>query len=51
VLAFNPETVVENFSGYANEIEWRNDPDELEAWKAGETGYPIVDAGMRQLPR
>lgn len=49
VLAFNPETVVENFSGYANEIEWRNDPDELEAWKAGETGYPIVDAGMRQL--
>jgi len=49
VLAFNPETVVENFSGYANEVEWRNDPDELEAWKAGETGYPIVDAGMRQL--
>ena len=49
VLAFNPETVTENFNGYANEIEWRNDPAELEAWQAGETGYPIVDAGMRQL--
>ncbi|TMT86309.1 deoxyribodipyrimidine photo-lyase [Haloterrigena sp. H1] len=49
VLAFNPETVTENFSGYTNEIEWENDPAELEAWQAGETGYPIVDAGMRQL--
>ncbi|QFU83736.1 cryptochrome/photolyase family protein [Natronorubrum aibiense] len=49
VLAFNPETVTENFSGYEHAIPWRNDPDELEAWKAGETGYPIVDAGMRQL--
>ncbi|ELY62179.1 cryptochrome/photolyase family protein [Natronolimnohabitans innermongolicus] len=51
VLAFNPETVTENFSGYENEIPWRNDPDELAAWKAGETGFPIVDAGMRQLRR
>ncbi|SDR41775.1 cryptochrome/photolyase family protein [Natronobacterium texcoconense] len=49
VLSFNPEIVTENFSGYESEIEWRNDPGELAAWKAGETGYPIVDAGMRQL--
>jgi len=28
---------------------WRDDPEALEAWKAGQTGYPIVDAGMRQL--
>ena len=28
---------------------WRNDPELLEAWKAGRTGYPIIDAGMRQL--
>ncbi|QLG47729.1 cryptochrome/photolyase family protein [Natrinema halophilum] len=49
VLAFNPEIVSDNFSGYANDIEWRDDPTALEAWKAGETGYPIVDAGMRQL--
>ncbi len=30
-------------------IEWEDDPEGLEAWKAGSTGYPIVDAGMRQL--
>lgn len=28
---------------------WRDDPDAVEAWKAGQTGYPIVDAGMRQM--
>jgi deoxyribodipyrimidine photo-lyase len=30
---------------------WREDPEALEAWKAGRTGVPIVDAGMRQLAR
>jgi deoxyribodipyrimidine photo-lyase len=29
--------------------EWRDDPQALAAWRAGQTGYPIVDAGMRQL--
>ena len=29
--------------------EWRTDAAELDAWTAGATGYPIVDAGMRQL--
>lgn len=28
---------------------WKNDPDGLRAWQKGRTGYPIVDAGMRQL--
>ena len=28
---------------------WRNDPDEISAWKTGQTGFPIVDAGMREL--
>lgn len=28
---------------------WRNSPSDLAAWKAGLTGYPVVDAGMRQL--
>jgi len=32
-------------------IAWRNAPGELEAWQAGATGYPMVDAGMRQLRR
>ena len=30
-------------------IEWRNDPGDIAAWKGGFTGFPIVDAGMRQL--
>jgi deoxyribodipyrimidine photo-lyase len=35
----------ERFDG----IEWRDRPADLSAWKGGFTGYPIVDAGMRQL--
>jgi len=49
VLWFNPEVVSENYKEYEEEIEWENDADLLEAWQDGETGYPIVDAGMRQL--
>ncbi len=30
-------------------LPWRDAPDELRAWQQGRTGYPIVDAGMRQL--
>lgn len=30
---------------------WRDDPNGLQAWQRGQTGYPIVDAGMRQLWR
>ncbi|MFW6046173.1 MAG: cryptochrome/photolyase family protein [Natronomonas sp.] len=49
VLSFNPETVVENFREYENDLDWENDLELLAAWKRGETGYPIIDAGMRQL--
>ncbi|ELZ35034.1 deoxyribodipyrimidine photolyase [Halogeometricum pallidum JCM 14848] len=49
VLYFNPEVVTENYKSYENGIEWRDDAAALTAWKDGETGYPIVDAGMRQL--
>lgn len=31
------------------DLWWRNDDDSFEAWKNGATGYPIIDAGMRQL--
>jgi deoxyribodipyrimidine photo-lyase len=34
-----------NFNGFA----WQTDPAELRAWQRGLTGYPLVDAGMRQL--
>jgi deoxyribodipyrimidine photo-lyase len=30
-------------------MEWRNDPDDIELWEKGLTGYPLIDAGMRQL--
>ncbi|WP_116949651.1 cryptochrome/photolyase family protein [Jiangella endophytica] len=33
------------------DVEWRDDADALRAWRDGETGVPIVDAGMRQLLR
>ena len=49
VLWFHPHVVTENYKQYDNEIAWENDPTLLAAWKNGETGYPIVDAGMRQL--
>jgi deoxyribodipyrimidine photo-lyase len=32
-----------------NTIAWRNDPTELEAWQQGRTGYPLIDAAMKQL--
>ncbi|RAW44496.1 deoxyribodipyrimidine photo-lyase [Halorubrum sp. 48-1-W] len=49
VLFHNPEVVTENYKTYEAGIDWRDDPEEITAWKRGETGYPIVDAGMRQL--
>ena len=49
VLHYNPGVVNSNYREYEHDIEWRDDPEELAAWRAGETGYPIVDAGMRQL--
>jgi deoxyribodipyrimidine photo-lyase len=49
VLWHNPEAVNENYKDFENEIEWRNDTEEFEAWKKGKTGVPLVDAGMREL--
>ncbi|MEF8771034.1 cryptochrome/photolyase family protein [Halodesulfurarchaeum sp.] len=49
VLDAHPNTVSENFKSYENQIEWRDEPGHFTAWTDGKTGYPIVDAGMRQL--
>ncbi len=38
-----------SFRGQYDLIEWRNNEKEFEAWCKGQTGYPIVDAGMREL--
>jgi deoxyribodipyrimidine photo-lyase len=37
------------FLKHTDAMQWRNNEDEFDAWCRGETGYPIVDAGMRQL--
>ena len=49
LLAHNPELPTANYRSFESPIEWENDPESVAAWKAGETGYPLVDAGMRQL--
>jgi deoxyribodipyrimidine photo-lyase len=51
VLWNRPDTVDASFKDFVNPIEWREDPAALQRWKDGKTGYPIVDAGMRQLRR
>jgi len=51
LLYHNPTLLTENYKDLPNRIAWENDPDHLAAWKRGETGYPLVDAGMRQLER
>jgi deoxyribodipyrimidine photo-lyase len=49
ILFHFPGVVTGNFRKKYDDIEWRNNEPEFEAWCRGETGYPIVDAGMRQL--
>ncbi len=44
-----PYTSKSCFKPAYNNIQWRNDEKEFEAWCNGLTGYPLVDAGMRQL--
>ncbi|MBP0618078.1 cryptochrome/photolyase family protein [Jiella mangrovi] len=39
----------DNFNDRFDGFEWRNSKKDLQAWQRGLTGYPIVDAGMRQL--
>ncbi|GAA2153889.1 deoxyribodipyrimidine photo-lyase [Kitasatospora kazusensis] len=47
VLAARPECARADYR--PRNDGWHRDTAELDAWKAGRTGYPIVDAGMRQL--
>jgi len=49
-ILFNfPGVVTTDFRAKYNNIQWRNNDAEFERWCLGETGYPLVDAGMRQL--
>ena len=49
ILYHFPKVVEHNFRAKYDGIEWRNNKDEFERWCQGQTGYPMVDAGMRQL--
>jgi deoxyribodipyrimidine photo-lyase len=49
ILFHHPRTVIEPFQRKYRRITWRNDPAFFEAWRAGNTGIPFIDAGMRQL--
>ena len=44
-----PDTPVQPLRSEFQNFSWRNDPGLLRAWQKGLTGYPIVDAGMREL--
>ena len=49
ILANFPHVAKRAFRPEYDLIEWRNNEEEFAAWCEGKTGYPIVDAGMRQL--
>lgn len=49
ILWHFPNTVTESFRAKYDHIKWRNNEKEFQKWREGNTGYPIVDAGMRQL--
>ncbi len=49
-VAFNnPHVFKGAYRSKYDKIDWRNDEDEFDKWCKGETGFPIVDAGMREL--
>ena len=49
ILFHFPDVEHHAFKKKYDGIHWRNNEDEFEKWCRGETGYPLVDAGMRQL--
>ena len=46
-----PDLANSNLQSAFNAFPWKHDDEALQAWQRGETGYPIVDAGMRELWR
>lgn len=49
ILWYFPHTANQSFKSKYDRIEWRNNEAEFKLWCEGKTGYPLVDAGMRQL--
>jgi len=51
VLLLNPDNARLEYQPRYRGLDWNDDHDALDAWREGRTGYPLVDAGMRQLAR
>ena len=49
MFSFSKVSKGQPFQDYSKSIKWRFDKDEFDAWKEGKTGFPIIDAAMRQL--
>lgn len=49
ILYHYPSVVTQSFKPQYDNIEWRNNETEFDRWCKGRTGYPLVDAGMREL--
>ena len=49
ILYHFPNLSTQNFQAKFNKFNWKENPINFERWKKGQTGYPIVDAGMREL--
>jgi deoxyribodipyrimidine photo-lyase len=49
ILWHFPKVVTQAFHNKYDDIQWRNNEKEFEKWCEGQTGYPLVDAGMREL--
>lgn len=49
ILGFFPQVADRAFKPAYDRIPWRQAPEDFAAWCAGKTGYPLVDAGMREL--
>ena len=49
ILFSFPKVVTNNFKSSYDGIQWRNDEADFKRWCSGTTGYPMVDAGMREL--
>ncbi|MGM5632042.1 deoxyribodipyrimidine photo-lyase [Apibacter raozihei] len=49
ILYHFPKVVKQSFKSKYDNIKWRYNEDDFDRWKEGKTGYPIVDAGMREL--
>jgi deoxyribodipyrimidine photo-lyase len=49
ILYHFPHVLDRSFQPLYDRVEWLNDKDDLQRWQHGQTGFPVVDAAMRQM--